>query len=145
MFRHMISRHSGVALYRQVANDIRQKINDGEYPVDHELKPEKGIADEYAVGKDTVREALTVLKAEGLIETRRGYRARVRAPRQMEKVWLRKGEVVMARMPAPVEKSEFDIPDGVPVFVVGDKVYPADRTVLVSGDEPAAERGRTRG
>ena len=37
------------------------------------------------------------------------------------------GEVVWARMPTPQEKKEHGLGDGVPVLVIGDKAYPADR------------------
>jgi DNA-binding FadR family transcriptional regulator len=127
MFRDMVSPHSPVPLHQQVSNDLRQRITDGTLPPGTELKAEKDLAHDYNVGKDTIRDALLVLKAEGLIETRRGYRARVRAPIPKERVWLRSGESVTARMPVPAERQEHDIPEGIPVFVVGDSLYPADR------------------
>lgn len=135
MLRHMVSPHSGVALYRQVANDIRRRIADGSLAVDAELLPEKAMAAEYNVGLDTVREALVLLRSEGLIETRRGYRARVRAPRDREGVWLRPGQTAITRMPVPSEREELDIPEGVPVFIIGDRLYPGDRYEL-RGERP---------
>jgi DNA-binding FadR family transcriptional regulator len=127
MFRSMVSPHSPVPLHQQVANDIREKINNGTWPPDTELKAEKDLAHDYGVGKDTLRDAFVVLKAEGLIETKRGYRARVRVPMPKERVWLRSGEIVAARMPVQSERQEHDIGEGIPVFLVGDKLYPADR------------------
>jgi GntR family transcriptional regulator len=127
MLRHMVSPHSPVPLHQQVSNDLRQKINDGTLPPDSELKAEKDLAHDYGVGKDTIRDALLVLKAEGLIETRRGYRARVRSTVPKERVWLRSGETVTARMPVQSERQQHDIAEGIPIFLVGDKLYPADR------------------
>jgi GntR family transcriptional regulator len=123
----MVSPHSPVPLHQQVANDIREKINNGTLAPDTELKAEKDLAHDYGVGKDTLRDAFVVLKAEGLIETRRGYRARVRSPIPKERIWLRSGETVTARMPVQSERQEHNIAEGIPVFLVGEKLYPADR------------------
>ncbi|GAA2377773.1 hypothetical protein GCM10010170_083220 [Dactylosporangium salmoneum] len=67
------------------------------------------------------------LRSEGLVESKRGYRSRVRALLERERIWLRAGEVVTARMPTPAERKEHSMQEGVPVLVVGDKAYPADR------------------
>ena len=124
----MISRRPGSSLYEQVADDIRRKINSGELPPGAKLPSEKYLADEYEVGRDTIRDAMQHLRKEGLIESRRGYRTTVRKTAQREAIELPSGEHLYARMPTPDECLEHNIPvDGVPVLVVGDKIYPADR------------------
>ncbi|GAB3868963.1 hypothetical protein GCM10027610_127330 [Dactylosporangium cerinum] len=123
----MISRSSGLALYLQVADAIRQKIISGEMAPGSLLPSEKYLAEEYDVGRDTIRDAMAYLRGEGLVESKRGYRSRVRANAPRERVWLHQGEVVSARMPTPQEKKDHGLGDGVPVLVVGDKTYPADR------------------
>jgi GntR family transcriptional regulator len=124
----MISRRPGSSLYEQVADDIRRKINSGELPPGAKLPSEKYLADEYEVGRDTIRDAMQHLRKEGLIESRRGYRTTVRKTVQRQAVVLPSGEHLFARMPTPDECQEHNIPvDGVPVLVVGDKIYPADR------------------
>ncbi len=128
MVGHMISRRPGSSLYEQVADDIRRKIQSGELPPGAKLQSEKYLADEYEVGRDTIRDAMQHLRKEGLIESRRGYRTTVRKVAQREPVQLPEGERLYARMPTPDECQEHNIPaDGVPVLVVGDKIYPADR------------------
>jgi len=124
----MISRRPGSSLYEQVADDIRRKINSGELPPGAKLPSEKYLADEYEVGRDTIRDAMQHLRKEGLIESRRGYRTTVRKTAQREAIALPSGEHLYARMSTPDECLEHNIPvDGVPVLVVGDKIYPADR------------------
>jgi DNA-binding FadR family transcriptional regulator len=124
----MISRRPGSSLYEQVADDLRRKIRSGELPPGAKLPSEKYLADEYEVGRDTIRDAMQHLRKEGLIESRRGYRTIVRKTAQREPVPLPSDERLFARMPTPDECVEHNIPaDGVPVLVVGDKIYPADR------------------
>ncbi len=128
----MVSPRSGTPLYLQVAEDLRDKIRSGVFPPGTRLRPEPRLAAEYDVGRDTVRDALFVLKAEGLIDTRRGFTALIRDAPPRERIWLRPGESVSARMPTPTERSDRDVPPGVPVFVVGDQLYPADRFEFVA-------------
>jgi DNA-binding FadR family transcriptional regulator len=131
MFGGMISRRPGASLYEQVADAIRQKINSGELAPGDRLQSEKYLAEEYEVGRDTIRDALQHLRKEGLIESRRGYRTTVRKRIERQAIRLEPGEHVYARMPTPDECHELTIvTEGVPVLVVGDKVYPADRYQL---------------
>src|SRR5262249_6400074 len=124
----MISRRPGSSLYEQVADALRQKMKSGELKPGDKLKSEKYLADEYGVGRDTIRDALQHLRSEGLIDSRRGYRTTVRKPPERELMLLSGGRRIYARMPTPEECQEFRIvTEGVPVLVIGDKVYPADR------------------
>jgi DNA-binding transcriptional MocR family regulator len=128
MFAHMISPRQNAALYNQVANDLRRKIHSGELIPGAELPSEKYLAGEYQVGRDTIRDALQDLRAEGLIVSRRGYRTLVRKLPVRETLVLPPGSTIYARMPTPEELQRFDLPrDGSPVLVVGDEVYPANR------------------
>jgi GntR family transcriptional regulator len=51
---------------RQVADVLRHQIHSGSY--DHSLPGETALAAEFSVSRNTIREALTTLKNEGLIE-----------------------------------------------------------------------------
>lgn len=66
-------------IYLQLATVLRDRIRTREWytPL---LPPEQELAVEFSVGRDTVRDALAVLRGEGLIEARRGFRACVRVP-----------------------------------------------------------------
>jgi DNA-binding GntR family transcriptional regulator len=123
----MVDPRGEVPVYRQVAAMLRARIADGTWPPGAALPSEPDLAAEFAVGRDTVRDSLALLRAEGLIETRRGFRTRVREPQPLQAVPVAPGVTVSARMPTPEERRKLDIGDGVPVLVIGGEVYPADR------------------
>ncbi len=59
-------------LYKQVADDIRAKINAGEIPVGSSLGSHNLIAGDYNISVITVRKALSLLVQEGLVVSRVG-------------------------------------------------------------------------
>lgn len=71
------------AKYERVADDIRRQIETGKLAVGNRLPSETTLAEEHRVSVPTVRQAMSVLRAEGLIESRQGIGTYVRAPRQM--------------------------------------------------------------
>ena len=141
MFAYMISRRPGASLYEQVADAIRQKISNGDLAPGDKLQSEKYLAEEYDVGRDTIRDALQHLRKEGLIESRRGYRTTVRRSIQREVVVLPSGQSIFARMPTPEECHQHNIVvEGVPVLVVDGQVYPADRFEFRAEERVTDER-----
>jgi GntR family transcriptional regulator len=56
----------------QVSGDLRRRIRAGEFTPGDRLPAETTLATEYEVGPVTVRQALTALRTEGLIEERHG-------------------------------------------------------------------------
>jgi DNA-binding transcriptional MocR family regulator len=134
-------------LYRQVADNIRDAIAAGELRPGQLLPPEPRLADEAGVSVDVVRQALTSLRAEGLIVTEHGRGSRVRRVPERVVVTVPPGARITARMPTPAERDELGaeraVPEGVPVLVVerdGDvRLFPADRFVVAtvdSGSDP---------
>jgi GntR family transcriptional regulator len=65
----MIDRESGRPLYQQLADLLRSKINNGEYPPGKLIPSETYLQQEYGLARDTVRAALDVLREEGLVVT----------------------------------------------------------------------------
>jgi DNA-binding FadR family transcriptional regulator len=59
-------------LYRQIADQLRQLIDDGEYPVGSRLPTERELAEKLRVSRPTVREALIALEVEGRLRIRVG-------------------------------------------------------------------------
>lgn len=59
-------------LYRQVADQLRQLIDDGEFPPDTRLPPERDLAAQLNISRPTLREALIALEVEGRITIRGG-------------------------------------------------------------------------
>ncbi|MGA5580310.1 GntR family transcriptional regulator [Streptomyces thermodiastaticus] len=68
--------------YERIADDLRQRIRAGEYAAGERLPAETKLADEYRRSLPTVRQALGVLQAEGLIEKQHGRGNVVRKPRR---------------------------------------------------------------
>ncbi|MEM1274583.1 MAG: FCD domain-containing protein [Pseudomonadota bacterium] len=59
-------------LSARIAADIREAIVSGRLPVDERLPSEAELAEQFAVARSTVREALKRLAAQSLIRTERG-------------------------------------------------------------------------
>ncbi|MEW9807653.1 FadR/GntR family transcriptional regulator [Mesorhizobium marinum] len=68
-------------LYRQVADQLRQLIDNGEYPVGARLPTERELAQQFGLSRPTVREALIALEVEGRVRIRVGSGIYVRAVR----------------------------------------------------------------
>ncbi|MEU3143887.1 GntR family transcriptional regulator [Streptomyces sp. NPDC006999] len=69
--------------YERIADDLRQRIRAGEYRSGERLPAETKLVDEYRKSLPTVRQALGVLQAEGLIEKQHGRGNVVREPRRL--------------------------------------------------------------
>ena len=68
----------------QMAEALRARIGQGLFPVGSKLPSEQALAAHFQVSRTVVREAVTLLKADGLVETRQGTAARVRAMNAMQ-------------------------------------------------------------
>lgn len=69
----MVQRRPRMPPSRQIAADIRGKIESGEYDPGVALPSIVALADQYQVATGTIQKALRILKAEGLIESEPGY------------------------------------------------------------------------
>jgi GntR family phosphonate transport system transcriptional regulator len=67
-----IERRSGVALWRQIADDIRAAIGNGVYDAAGKLPTEAALAAQFDVNRHTVRQALAALARDGVIRTVQG-------------------------------------------------------------------------
>lgn len=131
-----IDRRSHTPVYRQLANLIRERIYSGQYAAGAPLPSESTLSQEYGVGRDAVRQALALLRGEGLVTTERGERSRVRETPERTSVELPPGGRAIARMPHDPERVERHLDEGVPVLEVRHpdgttEVHPADRTEIV--------------
>lgn len=59
-------------LYRQIADQVRALIEQGEFPRGTRLPAERELAQQLGVSRPSVREALIALEVEGLVEVRMG-------------------------------------------------------------------------
>lgn len=67
-----IERHSGIALWRQIADRIRSDIVSGRFGRDGRLPPELALAERFGVNRHTVRSAIAALTAEGVLRAEQG-------------------------------------------------------------------------
>lgn len=67
-------------MHQQIAARIRDKISSGEYEPDSKIPSERELGEKYDVSRVTIREAMRVLEADGLIITRQGAGSFVRPP-----------------------------------------------------------------
>ncbi|MEL6744693.1 MAG: GntR family transcriptional regulator, partial [Pseudomonadota bacterium] len=70
--RSALQRGGGLALWRQIADRLRERIVDGSYAVGSKIPNEIDLADQMAVHRHTVRKAISELREDGLLEARRG-------------------------------------------------------------------------
>lgn len=62
-----------MARYREIATDLRKRIQRGEFPVGSKLPGISALQEEYDVpGLNTIRGAQQLLVEEGMLETRQG-------------------------------------------------------------------------
>lgn len=66
-----------VALYKQVAEQIKDSILESVYKPGDRLPSERELSDVFGVGRPTVREALKLVSNRGLVELNREYRGYV--------------------------------------------------------------------
>lgn len=68
-------------LYRQIAEQLRALIADGEFAAGHRLPAERDLARQLGVSRPSVREALIALEIEGVVDVRTGSGIYVVQPR----------------------------------------------------------------
>lgn len=78
-----VERHSGVSLWRQIADRIRVSIADGEFRETGRLPPAFDLAARFGVNRHTVRAALAFLAEEGLVESIQGHGTLIVGNRQL--------------------------------------------------------------
>ncbi|MFD3719864.1 GntR family transcriptional regulator [Streptomyces sp. NPDC058674] len=71
--------------YQRIADDLRAAIDRGEYGPGDRLPGEHALAAEYSVAVMTVRQAIGVLRTEGLVEARKGAGVFVQAFRPIRR------------------------------------------------------------
>lgn len=71
--------------YHRVADELRTKISQGEYQPGEQLPTEATLVEQYRVSMPTIRAALSVLRAEGLIESMHGVGTFVKKQERLER------------------------------------------------------------
>lgn len=81
-----MTRWNGTPAYAQIANDYRTKIIDGTLPAGTKLPSESELMSEYGVSRIVARQAVSVLRNEGLIDSHSGKGSFVRPRQQIERL-----------------------------------------------------------
>lgn len=66
-----------VTKYEKIANILRERIKNGEYPTDSHLPNQLEFVDEFNVSRVTIKKAINILAMEGLVYSQRGAGTRV--------------------------------------------------------------------
>jgi GntR family transcriptional regulator len=77
-----LNRHSALPAYFQLALDLRRRVAEGEWAEGQRIPPELELAEDYAVSRVTVRQALAELVKDDLLERHRGSGTYVRNRQQ---------------------------------------------------------------
>lgn len=105
-------------VFRQVADHLRDDIVSGRLGPGAALPSEGRVGQQYGIGREAVRQAFAILRAEGLIVTERGTGSHVRIPPQRSPLRLKRGERATARMPTEPERRGLDIYEGIPILEI---------------------------
>lgn len=137
--RRRIDPTSDRARYRQLADILRTKILAGEWEPGRTLPAERDLGHEYQVSQTTVRKALAIVAAEGLVVTQPGLPWKVHEGGERRVVQAQPGDRVTARVSTSDDHKQHGVPEGVVVLVVSspgapDRVYLADRYEYLVGD-----------
>ncbi|MEN4770101.1 transcriptional regulator ExuR [Duffyella gerundensis] len=73
-------------LYQQLAAELKRRLETGVYQIGEKLPAERLIADEMAVSRTVVREAIIMLEVEGYVEVRKGSGIHVVATQQQNRI-----------------------------------------------------------
>ncbi len=71
--------------YHRVAGELRQAIRAGSYPPGQRLPAETALCQQFRVSLPTIRQAIGVLRAEGLLESRHGLGTFVKETRRLQR------------------------------------------------------------
>lgn len=82
-----IDRSSGRALFRQIADHLRQAITAGRYGTQGAIPSEKALSAHFGVARMTIRQALQVLRDEGIVEAKQGRGVFVHTRPQPTPAW----------------------------------------------------------
>jgi GntR family transcriptional regulator len=138
--------------YQQIADELRRAIESGEFPPGAKIPGENQLMSDYGVARNTARQALAVLRDEGLTEPRRGSGIYVRLFRPIRRNAVSRlsqsqwgsGKSIWAAdiedrplETVDLEVVEVDVPQRIAVAMglpEGARVWRRSRTFVVDGE-----------
>src|SRR6185503_19643804 len=109
----MIDPSADRAVFRQLADLLRDQIESGELGPGEPLPSELRLAQEHGISRTTVRQAIGQLRTEGLVTVDRPRWTFVNVPATTETITLGRGEFAGARMPTDAERRTYRLGEGV--------------------------------
>ena len=100
----------GLPLYQIVARSLQAEIVRGLFPVGTQLPSEAALAARFDISRQTVRQALRVLRESGLVKSRQGLGTIVQRPGASEG-YVHHVETISDLFPVDVE-TRYELPDG---------------------------------
>jgi GntR family transcriptional regulator len=73
-------------VYRQVADDIRRRIDEGTYAPGSQLPSERDLGEEFDISRVTVRQAVGLLRSQGVVVVEHGRGVFVARARQVQRL-----------------------------------------------------------
>lgn len=133
-----IDEESTTPIYHQVAESLRRRIGAGEWASRGFLPSVVDLAGDYSIGEGTIRRAMSVLIAAGVVEQSRGQRARILPQSgELETVLLPAGSEVWVDAASAEERRKLSLPRGARMVRVSHRgvvrSWPADRVRLRVG------------
>ncbi len=134
--------NSSVPMYYQIAQVLRHRVESGELGATGKIPTEQALCEEFGVSRTTVRHALSHLKQEGLLSSRRGVGTqRVATGSLRKKKYVRSsGDPLHAALPSKprvVSLKQVAPPDAVRDFLglpAGDKALQIVRVHDLDGE-----------
>lgn len=133
----MVDRPARASLYAKVAAELRDSILSGHLSAGTPLPSEDRLGARHGVSRDTIRAALAVLRAEGLITTVQGGATYVRDRRTVRLPVSRYGRTFSSGLPAPWQAAaqESGLAGSVEVVRVERQRADADTALKLAIDE----------
>jgi GntR family transcriptional regulator len=141
-----VDRTSDRPVYKQVADALRAAIRSGELADGQLLASETELMQRYGVSRNSVRNAVALLRVEGLVVTEHGRGTFVRAHRPLRRLSSSRYSKVnrqAGRAPLQVEAAELDVNGDqqlLGVDVVDPPVEVADRLGLTADEKALVRR-----
>lgn len=82
----MVDRTSGLPVYRQVAATIRERIDGGVYPAGTLIPSERDLGAEFGISRVTVRQAIGLLRTQGVVVVEHGRGVFAAPTRQIQRL-----------------------------------------------------------
>jgi DNA-binding GntR family transcriptional regulator len=127
---------SSLPLYQVVVRALQSEIVRGIYPVGTQLPSEAALSARFGVSRQTVRQALRVLRESGLVKSRQGLGTIVQRPGSSEG-YVHHVDTISDLFPVDVD-TRYELPDGKFVALpdwaqVFDEVRPAQDWLYLRG------------